>query len=353
MSLWPLARRALFTLEPETAHHLAFGALEIAEGLPALLRLERARVHADRPALATTVAGVRWPNALGLAAGLDKNALAPGAFFALGFGAVEVGTVTPRPQPGNPTPRLFRVPEHQALLNRMGFNNGGAAAMADRLQGVHFRPGPLGINLGKNKDTPNERAAHDYAVLARRLGPLADYLVVNLSSPNTPGLRALQAPEALAEILRSVTRETTTPVLLKIAPDLEPEAIDAAVDVALSCGLGGLIATNTTLARPFAHPLAAEAGGLSGAPLEERATQVVRRCFQRAKGRLSVVGVGGIGTPSAVLRKVRAGASAVQIYSALIFQGPGLVKQLLDGVEAELRRLGVERLESLVGTDAA
>jgi len=346
VNLWGAAKRALFALEPEEAHHFTLGALELAQAVPGALAFTRVRL--DRPALATEVAGVRWPNCVGLAAGLDKNAQAPDAFFSLGFGAVEVGTVTPRPQPGNPRPRLFRLQAERALINRMGFNNDGAEAMARRLAGRTF-PGALGINLGKNKDTPNEAAAEDYVALARRLGPFASYLVVNLSSPNTPGLRALQAPEALAGVLTATTQATTKPVLLKIAPDLEDEAIDAAVDVALSCGVGGIIATNTTLARPVTDPLGKEAGGLSGAPVKDRSTQVLARCHARAKGRLSLVGVGGISTVADVLEKLRAGASAVQLYSGLIYEGPAVVRRLLDGLEQALATAKLASVAELVG----
>ncbi|MBK7858652.1 MAG: quinone-dependent dihydroorotate dehydrogenase [Archangiaceae bacterium] len=315
-----LLKPLLFRLDAEAAHHLGLGALSLLEGSPGLARALRGP---DDPAHATTVFGLTFPNRIGLAAGLDKNAEAMVGLFALGFGFVEVGTVTPRPQPGNDRPRLFRVPEHGALLNRMGFNNLGAHAMASRLSELEWRPGPIGVNLGKNKDTPNERAHDDYALGARLLAGLCDYLVVNLSSPNTPGLRALQEPEALRRILQATRAEAgARPVLLKIAPDLEDEAVDAAVEVAVAEGAAGLIATNTTVKRPFIHP---EAGGLSGRPLLQRSTEVLAR----VRGRLPTIGVGGVFGPDDVQLKLKAGASLVQIYSGLIYQGPRLVKELV------------------------
>jgi len=310
----------LFRLDAEDAHHLGIGALSLLDGALSLAKRLRGP---DDPALERTFFGVRFPNRIGLAAGLDKNAEALVGLFAMGFGFVEVGTVTPRPQPGNDRPRLFRVPEHHALINRMGFNNAGAHAMASRLVELPWRPAPVGVNIGKNKDTPNERAHEDYAACARILSPLADYLVVNLSSPNTPGLRALQEPEALRRILQATRAEAGgKPVLLKIAPDLEDEAVDAAIAVAVSEGAAGLIATNTTITRPFIHP---EAGGLSGQPLFMKSTHVLSRC----RGRLPAIGVGGVFTPEDVKAKLEAGASLVQIYTGLIYEGPGLVKRLV------------------------
>lgn len=330
--MYGLLKPVLFRLPAETAHHLGLWALSLADGAPTLAQAWRRHLKADEPSRGVTVAGLHFANRIGLAAGLDKNAEAMVGLFAMGFGFIEVGTVTPRPQPGNPAPRLFRMPEHEALLNRMGFNNLGAEAMAGRLRELSWRPGPVGVNLGKNKDTPLEQADDDYARSTQLLAPLADYLVVNVSSPNTPGLRSLQEPQALAKTLEAVrARALGKPVFLKIAPDLSDEGIDAAVDVALSCNIAGIIATNTTLARPFAHPLAAEAGGLSGRPLASRSTEVVRRCHQRAP-RLPLIGVGGVFGPDDVKAKLDAGASLVQVYSGLIYRGPGLVRALLDAV---------------------
>ncbi len=348
--MYRLLRPLLFRLDAESAHHAGLWALSLYEGAPALARLMRQRARAERPALAVSVAGLSFPNCIGLAAGLDKNAEAVRGLFALGFGFVEVGTVTPRPQPGNEKPRLFRLPEEEALINRMGFNNEGAAAMAGRLAELDWRPGPVGVNLGKNKDTPLERAEEDYALGAARLSPLADYLVVNLSSPNTPGLRRLQEPEALARTLAATRRASSPPVFLQIAPDLTDEAVDAAVDVALSEGAAGLIATNTTLARPAFHPLNAEAGGLSGRPLRERSNQVVARAWKRAGARLPIIGVGGVFTGADALAKIRAGAALVQLYTGFIYGGPGAPKRVLDELETELAKTGAKSLLELRGS---
>jgi dihydroorotate dehydrogenase len=319
-------RPLLFRFDAEQAHHLGLGTLAVLDTMPALARAMRKRAAADDPRLKRNVFGLDFPNPIGLAAGLDKNAEAIVGLFALGFGFVEVGTVTPRPQPGNDLPRLFRVPEHEAIINRMGFNNEGAHAIASRLRELEWRPGPVGVNLGKNKDTPLERAHEDYAIGAEVFAPLADYLVVNLSSPNTPGLRSLQEPQALERILQATKAQAKgKPVLLKLAPDLTDEAVDAAVEVAARCELAGLIATNTTLARPFPHT---EPGGLSGRPLRVRSTEVLARCAKR----LPTIGVGGVFTPQDVREKLDAGASLVQVYSGLIYEGPGLIRRLLENL---------------------
>ncbi|HSP77124.1 MAG TPA: quinone-dependent dihydroorotate dehydrogenase, partial [Myxococcaceae bacterium] len=271
--MYPLTRALLFRLSAERAHRLGMGALHRLGKQQALCRRMRARtLAAVTYDAAVELAGMELAHPVALAAGLDKDAEAVEGLFALGFAAVEVGTLTPRPQPGNPQPRLFRIPEHRALINRMGFNNHGAAAAAERLRALSWRPAPVGVNLGKNKDTPLESAVEDYLACVDALAPLGDYVVVNASSPNTPGLRKLQEPEQLSALLRAVKERLARvapgkPLFLKIAPDLTPEAVDEVVDVARECGLDGLIATNTTIARPFEHPVAKEAGGLSGAPV--------------------------------------------------------------------------------------
>lgn len=353
-ALWRLTRPALFALDAETAHHAAIWALSLFDGAPAIAAALRRSIGADREGLATRVGALGFPNCVGLAAGLDKNAEAVTGLFGLGFGSVEIGTVTPRPQPGNPLPRLFRVPPERALINRMGFNNDGATAIAARLRELRFRPAPVGANLGKNKDTPIALAADDYVIAAERLAPVADYLVVNLSSPNTPGLRTLQEPQALEKLLRAVRTAAgpKMPLWLKIAPDLTNEAVDAAVDVAIGCGLDALIATNTTLQRPFFHPLAGEAGGLSGAPVRQRSTEVVRRAFTRAEGRLPIVGVGGIFSGADAWEKIRAGASLVQLYTGFVYGGPMRVKRILNELEELAKQAGIARLADAVGLDA-
>ncbi len=353
-ALWRLTRPALFALDAETAHHAGIWALGLFDGAPFLAAAMRKAVRADRPMLSTQLGTLRFPNCVGLAAGLDKNAEAVTGLFGLGFGSVEVGTVTPQPQPGNPLPRLFRVTPERALINRMGFNNEGAAAVAARLRELSFRPAPVGANLGKNKDTPLEQAAADYVKAAQQLAPVSDYLVVNLSSPNTPGLRTLQEPKVLERLLRAVRKAAgpQMPLWLKIAPDLSDPAVDAAVDVAIECGLDALIATNTTLRRPFFHPLGAQAGGLSGAPVRERSTQVVRRAFVRARGRLPIVGVGGIFNGADAWEKIRAGASLVQLYTGFVYGGPWTVRAVLDELEALMQHAGVTCLADAVGQGA-
>lgn len=346
-----LVRPVLFHLDAERAHHLGMAGLR---AMPvAMAKSWRSNARADRPTLMTTVAGLRFPNPVGLAAGLDKNAEALVGLFGLGFGFVEIGTVTPRAQPGNPLPRIFRIPEHTALINRLGFNNEGMAEVKGRLERLAWRPGPIGVNLGKNKDTPNEQAVEDYVACAEALGPLGDYVVVNLSSPNTPGLRQLQEPEALAAILSAVRAKVgAKPLFLKIAPDLGDEAVDAVVDVARSTNITGLICTNTTITRPFEHPIAKETGGLSGKPVFQRSTEVLRRVFKRSGGALPLIGVGGVFDADDAFAKIAAGASLVQIYTGFIYGGPGLPRRILDGLEAKVAALGLTNLAQAVGRDA-
>lgn len=353
--LWRLLRTLLFLLDAECVHRLAHRWLRLL-GRPAALR------HRPRPApsLRTTCLGLEFESPLGLAAGFDKGEVHVAGLFALGFGHVEVGTITPRPQAGNPRPRLFRLPEHGALLNRMGFNNQGMEVCAGRLAALAraLRPGVLGVNVGRNRDTPNERAEEDYLACIDRLHPHADYLVVNLSSPNTPGLRALQERAPLERLLGACAgraRAAGKPLLVKLAPDLAPEALDEAVDVAAACGAAGVVATNTTVQRPGAtawHRLAAEAGGLSGAPLEALATEAVRRAFVRARGRLPVVGVGGVMTAEDAYRKIRAGASLVQAYTGFVYGGPRFAPRLLDALARLLERDGFSTVAEAVGVDA-
>lgn len=348
-----LLRPLLFRLPAEPAHHLGLWGLGLMDLAPGLAKWRRHRAHAERTVLKIHVAGLDFPNPLGLAAGLDKNAEAIVGLFSLGFGSVEVGTVTPRPQPGNPSPRLFRIPEHQALINRLGFNNAGMAALGARLRELEWRPGPVGVNIGKNKDTPNEAAVDDYLACAQALSPLADYVAVNLSSPNTPGLRALQEPEALAKLLTAVRQAVVArPLFLKIAPDLSDEAVDDVVDVARSCGADGLICTNTTITRPVAHPLAQEAGGLSGRPVFDRSTEVLRRAYRRTGGALPLIGVGGVFDGEDAWRKICAGASLVQIYTGFIYGGPALPKRILDTLEEKVTSLGLDSIARAVGRDA-
>ncbi len=354
--LWTALRRLLFLLDPERAHGLAHRALgRVKPGAARLLR------PVPAPALAVRAFGLDFDGPVGLAAGFDKGDVSVAGLFALGFSHVEIGTITPRPQAGNDRPRLFRLPEHRALVNRMGFNNEGAEACARRLAALprEARLGPVGVNVGKNKVTPNEEAVSDYLACIDRLHPYADYLVVNISSPNTPGLRALQEKDQLDRLLRACVarlreRAPGKPLLVKLAPDLAPEALDEAVDVAVAAGISGIIATNTTLSRAGVegHPRAKEQGGLSGAPLEALATSVVRRCHARAAGRVPIVGAGGVMDAEGAYAKIRAGATLVQVYTGLVYGGPRFVKRLNDGLAALLARDGFARLADAVGADA-
>src|SRR5574341_302558 len=353
---WPLVRSALFRLDPEDAHRLAHAAFGLAT--PGMARLKR---RAPSASLAVDCMGLHFDSPIGLAAGFDKGDAHLAALFALGFSHVEIGTITPRPQAGNDRPRLFRIPEAKALVNRMGFNNAGAEVCARRLAKAPAaaRFGPVGVNIGKNKTTPNEQAVDDYVACIDALHAHADYLVVNISSPNTPGLRALQERGSLEKLIRACAariaeRSPGKPLLLKLAPDLEPEAFDEAVEVAIEAGANGIIATNTTLSRPGleAHPVAREQGGLSGAPLEPLATACVRRAFLRARGRVPIVGAGGVMTAGDAWAKIRAGASLVQAYTGLIYGGPAFVRKTNEGLVELMARDGFKTLADAVGVDA-
>ena len=328
-----LLRPLLFRMEPETAHNFALRFLRHAPLVPGALALFRSFAPAPQP---RTILGLSFPNPIGLAAGFDKNGVAIPAWEALGFGFVEIGTVTAQAQPGNPRPRIFRYAPQAALINRLGFNNEGADAVATRLRmlrGSSKRPSiPIGINLGKSKVTPLEDAPADYLYSFRQLHPVADYVVLNVSSPNTPGLRTLQEEAALNALLHAITDEnarlaTPKPLLLKIAPDLPDSALEGIVDAAEKFGLAGLIATNTTVdhsALPDALP---QAGGLSGAPLRARSTAVVR--FLRRRTQLPIIGVGGISDAESAQEKFEAGAQLLQIYTGLIYRGPDLVREIV------------------------
>ena len=349
--LHDLAAGALRLLDPEQAHGLTLAALKAGLG-------PRARGTAD-PILATTLAGMTLANPIGLAAGFDKNAEVPGPMLAAGFGFVECGTVTPRPQPGNPRPRLFRLTEDRAAINRLGFNNQGLEAFAAGLAAhSHASPrgGIVGANVGANRDSP-ERVA-DYVAGLERLWDLCDYFTLNISSPNTPGLRTLQSAGALGELLDAVARARaalagrgSAPIFLKVAPDLDDAQVADIVESAVRYGLDGLIVGNTTVARPVglrgAHR--GEAGGLSGAPLMAPSTRLLRAFHEAAGGRLALVGVGGVASGADAYAKIRAGASAVQLYTALVFAGPGLVPRLCRDLAARLRADGFSSLGEAVG----
>ena len=349
-SVYRLIRPALRRLPPEAAHELTLRALEL--GAVRFLG-EPAGREPDPPALAQRLWGLDFPNPVGLAAGYDKDARVPDAMLQLGFGFVEVGTVTPRPQPGNPKPRLFRLEEDRAIINRMGFNSGGLAAVVGRLS-KRARCGIVGVNLGRNRDTAD--AVADYAEGVLRAARLADYLVVNVSSPNTPGLRELQSREILTTLLQRLMRAREeagrqVPMLVKIAPDLTPEERRDIAEVALDTGIDGLIVSNTTLARPnLISRRAHEAGGLSGRPLCAPSTALLADMYRLSRGRLPLIGVGGIASAADAYAKIRAGASLVQLYTGLVFAGPDLIGQIKAGLVDLLRRDGFGSIEEAVGT---
>ena len=382
--LYRLVRPALFALDAERAHGLALAALKLTP--------------AGRPAepgpLAVDVAGLAFPNPLGMAAGFDKDGEVPDALLGLGFGFAEVGSITPLPQPGNPRPRLFRLAEDRAVINRMGFNNHGAEAAARRLAARRARGGLIGINIGANKDSPDRIA--DYAAMTQIMAPLASYLAVNISSPNTPGLRALQDEGALVGLLDAVLealgpgsgnpdiaagprpagpprsdtaagprpagppssdtaagpRPAGPPIFLKVAPDLEPADVDAIARIAIDKRLGALIVSNTTISRPpLRSPLSGEAGGLSGEPLKPLALQRLRDFRKATGGALPLVGVGGIASAQDAWVRIRAGASLVQLYTAMVYEGPGIARRIVRGLEQLMRRDGFASVAEAVGSE--
>ncbi|MCX6867657.1 MAG: quinone-dependent dihydroorotate dehydrogenase [Verrucomicrobia bacterium] len=334
-ALYPFFRAGLFCLDPETAHHLSMVALRSAEKCGVLGLISR-----DGAAAAPVeVMGLKFPNRVGLAAGLDKDGDTIDALGRLGFGCVEIGTFTPRPQGGNPQPRVFRLIPHEAIINRMGFNNPGIDAGVANVRKSKTYRGIVGINIGKNKDTPNENAADDFLACLRQAYPVAGYIAVNLSSPNTPGLRDLQGAEASARLLDILKTEQLklaaehgkhVPLVFKVAPDLDDAHIRDLARVFLDGGLDGLIATNTTLDRAAVldHPRADEAGGLSGRPLLQKSNEVLRAFASHLGGRIPIIGVGGISSPEDAREKIQAGAALVQIYTAFIYHGPKLVRDL-------------------------
>ena len=339
-------------LDAEDAHRLAVQGLKF---LPAM------RPHADDPKLAVRAFGLNFPNPIGMAAGFDKNAEVPDALLRLGFGFVEVGTVTPRPQSGNPRPRLFRLERDEAVINRMGFNNDGSDRVLRRLASRAQLAGIIGVNIGANKDSPDRVA--DYVRLIEAFAPVASYFTVNVSSPNTPGLRTMQQAHILDDLLAKVIdarermREKAggSPVLLKIAPDLSLAELDEVVHVARSRRVDGMIVANTTVARPQSlreEMRAREQGGLSGRPLFRLSTRMVAETYVRVEGAFPLIGVGGIDSGGAALTKIRAGASLIQLYSSLIYKGLGLVEDIKRDLASTLLRTGREQLSEIVGSDA-
>ncbi len=349
-------------LPAEATHRVSFAMLRALAALPGVAAMMRRLLAPRDPELRVHAFGRELPGPLGLAAGFDKDARGVGALLALGFGFVEIGTVTAEPQPGNPRPRMFRLPRDRALVNRLGFNNEGAAAAAHRL--ARRAAGVVGVNIGKTRRVPEAEALADYAASASRLAPLADYLVVHVSSPNTPGLRDLQAVDKLRPLLAAVRAACDlaspmrrVPLLVKIAPDLADDDVDAVADLAVELGLDGIIATNTTISRAgLATPDPAVArlgpGGLSGAPLKERSLAVLRRLRARAGARLTLIAVGGIETADDAWQRILAGATLVQAYTGFIYGGPGWPRRLQRELAAKVRAAGLPSIEQAIGADA-
>jgi len=347
-------RRVMFLVPAEQIHMWVFAALRLLTKVAPLRAAMHRRLAPHDPVLASTVFGVRFPGPLGLAAGFDKDGTGLHVWDALGFGYMEVGTVTAHPQSGNPVPRLFRLPADRALLNRMGFNNRGAGELATRLT-RHVYDVPIGVNIGKSRFVEIEAAADDYRASARVVGPLADFLVVNVSSPNTPGLRDLHAAEALRPVLTAVQSVTSTPLLVKIAPDLSDAEIDEIADLAVELGLAGIVATNTTVSREGLETPGADMlgeGGVSGPPLAERSLDVLRRLYARVGDKLVLISVGGIETTDDAWQRITAGASLLQGYTGFIYGGGLWAKRIQDGIANRLHDGGFRSLAEAVGSAA-
>jgi len=352
--VYGLLRSALFRLDPERAHEIATRLLGMAQGSDLLTD----RLAPDRdpsPRLTTSAFGIQVPAPVGLGAGFDKHARCFDALLALGFGHVEVGTVTPRPQEGNPKPRIWRFPEHRALVNHLGFNNPGVEAARERMAATRAR-GVVGVNVGRNKDTPPEDHLEDFEDAARELAPHAAYVTVNVSSPNTPGLRSLQAPEAAAELVGGVLEALDDagcprPVLLKLHPDAEPATLAAVARGAVDAGASGIVAVNTTTDRPEGLEDDPQ-GGLSGAPLKERATRITRELYREVGDEVPIVGVGGIETGEDAFERLRAGATLLQAYTGFVYRGPRFPAQVHEELLDEMDAAGVDHVGELVGEDA-
>lgn len=334
--MYKLLKPILFQFDPEKIHYFVTSCLKTGNKLPGLPRLLRNQFSLSDPRLEREVFGLKFKNPVGLGAGFDKNAKWVEELDNFGFGFIEIGTVTPLPQPGNDKPRMFRLPDDSALINRMGFNNQGVDVAAERLRRVRRNGLIIGGNIGKNKLTPNEDALSDYIICFDRLFDVVDYFVVNVSSPNTPGLRELQEKEPLKNILgtlqqRNRKNDISRPILLKIAPDLTDSQLDDIVEIVQETGIAGVIATNTTISREgltTKGPVREQAGGLSGKPLAQRSTEVIRYLSDRSGKSFPIIGVGGIHSPEDAVEKLQAGASLIQIYTGFIYEGPGLIKRI-------------------------
>ena len=354
-----LLRPVLFAQNSEVIHDRTLRALAFASRHETLVRA--AGEFYSAPELLVELFGLKFPNPVGLAAGMDKHAAAVPIWPALGFGFSELGGVTWHAQPGNPSPRAFRAIADEALVNRMGFNNSGAEAMAEKLaawkQSGHWPAHPVGINLGKSKITPLEKAAEDYANSFRALRDFADFFVVNVSSPNTPNLRQLQDKSALAEIFAALQsgNRSQKPILVKVAPDLTFEALDEILELVAPCKIAGIVASNTTITRPATtNPLCqrtyAETGGLSGRPLRARSTEVIAHLYRQTRGQLPIIGVGGIFNADDAWEKIIAGASLLQIYTGMVYEGPGIAKKIVAGLREKMTQVGIKNLSAAVGS---
>jgi dihydroorotate dehydrogenase len=352
--VYPLFRPLLFLLDPEQGHRLTLNLLRFAQRIPGVVPLLRAVYGVRSSMLTTEVMGLTFPNPVGLAAGLDKNAECVPALLGLGFGSIELGTVTPVAQPGNSPKRLFRLPRQHALINRMGFPSVGVDEFLSNLR-TDDKPGVIGINIGKNKNTSNENAAEDYLAAFRSVYSIADYVTVNISSPNTPQLRALQSGDALGELLTALkheqimlgkTRRVYVPIALKIAPDLDISELENIAALALQHKIDAVIATNTTIGRDGVEQelLSQETGGLSGRPLKEKSTDVVRTLYNQLKGQIPIIGVGGIENADDAWEKMVAGADLVQVYTGFIYQGPAIAKRICRGLEKRIQAAGCKSL---------
>ena len=356
--MYKLLRALLFRLDAEASHRLTFTALDLFYRLPAASWAARSMYARRAPSLPVNIMGLTFPNPVGLAAGLDKNAEHVQALSDFGFGFLELGTVTPRPQPGNPRPRMFRLVAHAALINRMGFNNVGAGKFLVNLA-AQGKPCPIGINIGKNRDTPMERAADDYLSVLNSVYRLADYVAVNISSPNTAGLRDLQQEQNLEALLRALKTEQAAlaeqhgryvPIALKIAPDLDDTQVAAIARLVQEHKFDAIIATNTTITRPGLEQESQshQTGGLSGRPLKPLATEIIRKLYARLQGKVPIIGVGGIETADDAWEKLVAGADLVQIYTTLIYQGPDIVSEIVRGLAERMQQSGCRSLPEAV-----
>ncbi len=343
-------KRILFKFDPETAHHIAETAFEFASLCPCLLKAIQKHYFVDAYPLNQTIFGKIFPNPVGLAAGFDKNATMIKTLHALGFGFVEVGTITPKPQQGNPKPRLFRYPKYEALQNAMGFNNDGAQIIKERLKRVYPYEIPIGVNIGKNKTTPQEKALQDYAQLINTFKYLSDYMVINISSPNTPGLRDLQNESFIKEIFTMAKELTKTPILLKIAPDMEVSEAVRLCTLAVESGADGIIATNTSIDYSLL-PGAKNFGGISGKVIKEKSFKVFQAVAKELFGKAILVSVGGIDTPQEAYRRIKAGANLLQIYTAFIYKGPSLIRDINLELMELMRKDGFETIQDAIGAD--